>query len=289
MIEIKKVCVIGGGLMGRQIGLASAIAGYDVALYDLSDKAREDVKNWAAEYLKGRVLKERLTKEQAEAAGARFHVADSLAEAAGDADLVIEAIVEIYKVKASLFRELDGIVRPDTIIATNSSFMVSSLFKECLRDPSRLLNCHFYNPALVMKFVEVVQGEHTDPKYAEALMTFCKKLGKTPIWMKKEISGFAANRIIAAIGNEARYLVENGYLTYEEVDIACEQGLNHPMGPFRLMDLTGIDLTYNLMKGGIERGEPKPDCFDLIESMVKQGRLGRKTGKGFYDYPAGGK
>ena len=102
--------------------------------------------------------------------------------------------------------------------------------------------------------------------------------------MKKEISGFAANRIIAVLNAEARWLVENGYLTYEEVDIACEQGLGHPMGPFRLMDLTGVDLTYDVMRPAVEAGGPKPDCYDLIESMVKAGRLGRKSGKGFYDY-----
>jgi len=270
--------------MGRQIGLAAAFAGYEVLLYELSEKVRDDIMAWLSEYLAGRLAKGRKTKEQVDDALALFKVIDSLEAAAADADLVIEAIVEIHDAKAELFKKLDAIVKLDCIVATNSSFMVSSLFKDCFCDPSRLLNCHFYNPALVMQFVEVVQGDHTDPKYAEAVVDFCKKLGKTPVWMKKEIGGFAANRIFAVINSEARYLVENGYLTYEEVDLACELGLGHPMGPFRLMDLTGIDLSYDMMKAGMDKGGPKPDCYDLVESMYKKGHYGRKTGKGFYDY-----
>lgn len=283
-MEIKNVCVVGGGQMGRQIGLNAAISGYQVKVYDKLPAVCESVESWKEEYLAGRIAKGRMTEEQVAEIKGRFSVVQDLAEAASDADLVIEAIIEVYDVKAALFKELDPIVRPDTIVATNSSYMVSSYFANCISNPGRLLNCHYYNPALVMKFVEVVQGPHTDPAVAETVMEFCRKNGKTPICMKKEISGFAANRLIGVLNAEARWLVQNGYLTYEEVDIACELGLGHPMGPFRLMDMTGIDLTYDLMRPAVEKGEPKPDCYDLIESMVKQGRLGRKTGKGFYDY-----
>ena len=283
-MDIKNVCVIGGGRMGRQIALNTAIYGYTVTVYDKIPEVCASVEAWKDEYLQGRIAKGRMTEEQVTATKARFSVCGDLAAAAAQADLVIEAVVEVYDVKAELFKELDTIVRPDTIIATNSSYMVSSLFKDCVSHPGRLLNCHYYNPALVMKFVEVVQGEHTDTAVAEAVMEFCRKTGKTPIWMKKEISGFAANRIIGVINAEARFLVEQGYLAYEEVDIACELGLGHPMGPFRLMDMTGIDLTYDLLKAQMEQTGEKPACFDLIEKMVQEGRLGRKTGKGFYEY-----
>jgi len=281
---IKNVCVVGGGRMGSQIALNAAISGYSVTCYDKIPEVCKKVEMWKDEYLAERIAKGRMTPEQVAEAKRNFTVANDLKAAAGNADLVIEAIVEVYEAKAALFKELDAVIRPDTIVATNSSFMVSSLFKDCISNPGRLLNCHYYNPALVMKFVEVVQGPHTDPANAEAVLEFCRSCGKTPVWMKKEISGFAANRIVSVINAEARYLVQNGYLTYEEVDIACEQGLGHPMGPFRLMDMTGIDLTYDLMKAGMAQTGEKPDCFDMIEEMVKAGRLGRKTGKGFYEY-----
>lgn len=283
-MDIKKICVVGGGRMGRQIALNAAIGGYEAKVYDKIPAVCDSVEAWAEEYLAGRIAKGRMTAEEVAAVKARFSVARELKEAASDADMVLEAVVEIYEVKVEILKELDAIVRPDTIIATNSSYMVSSLFKDQISHPERLLNCHYYNPALVMKFVEVVQGPHTDPAVAEAVMNFCKSCGKMPIWMKKEISGFAANRLIGVLNAEARWLVENEYLTYQEVDIACEQGLGHPMGPFRLMDMTGVDLTYDLMKPAVDAGQPKPDCYDLIEKLVKEGRLGRKTGHGFYDY-----
>ena len=283
-MEIKNVCVVGGGRMGRQIALNAAISGYNVTCYDKIPEVCTSVESWKEEYLQERIAKGRMTEEQVAATKANFSVEQDLKAAASDADLVIEAVVEVYDVKVSLFKELDAVVRPDTIVATNSSYMVSSLFKDCISNPGRLLNCHYYNPALVMKFVEVVQGPHTDPANAEAVMEFCRKCGKTPIWMKKEISGFAANRIISVINAEARYLVQNGYLTYEEVDIACELGLGHPMGPFRLTDMTGVDLTLDLMNAGMAQTGEKPDCYDMFEQMVKDGHLGRKTGKGFYEY-----
>ena len=283
-MEIKKVCVVGGGQMGRQIALCAAIYGYEVAVYDSFPGVPEKVEAWKEEYLAGRIQKGRMTAEQVGETKARFSVSNDINAAAGDADLIIEAIVEVYEAKAKLFRELDSVIRPDAIVATNSSYMVSSMFKVCFRDPSRLCNAHFYNPALVMKFVEVVQGPHTADTVGQTVFEVCKSIGKIPVLMKKEIAGFAANRITGVVNQEARYLVQNGYLTPEEVDIACEEGLKYPMGPFRLMDLTGIDLSYDLMTATYKSTGVKPDCYDMIEQMVKEGRLGRKSGHGFYDY-----
>ena len=192
-MDIKKVCVVGGGRMGRQIALNAAISGYNVICYDKIPEVCDSVESWKEEYLQERITKGRMTEEQVAVVKGNFAVARELS-AAADADLIIEAVVEVYDVKVALFKELDQVIRPDAIVATNSSYMVSSLFKDSISNPSRLLNCHYYNPALVMKFVEVVQGPHTDPACAEAVMEFCRKCGKTPIWMKKEISGFAANQ-----------------------------------------------------------------------------------------------
>ena len=137
---------------------------------------------------------------------------------------------------------------------------------------------------LVLKFVEVVQGPHTSEETARAAYEFCQKTGKKPIWQKKEIPGFAGNYIIAGMTERAKYLVQNGYCTWQDVDIAMEQGFNHKMGPFRLNDLTGINLTYDMMKATYERTGKKPDMYDIYEDLMKRGRYGRTVGHGFYDY-----
>ena len=283
-MKIHKVCVVGGGLMGRQIALNTAIYPYEVVLTDTVPAVRESVKAWAEEYLAGRIAKGRMTEEQVAGIKARFTVADTLEEAAKDADLVIEAIVEREDIKHNLFKQLDAIVRPDTILATNSSRMPSSLFKDDISNPGRLANLHYFNPALVMKLTEVVRGEHTADETVQALQEFSVATGKKAVTVNKEIEGFIVNRILGAINGEARKLVEEGYCSYEDMDIACENGLNHPMGPFRLNDLTGIDLTYDIMTRTYEKTGEKPVGYDLICEMYNKGWYGKKSGRGFYDY-----
>lgn len=283
-MKIKRICVVGGGIMGRQIALNAAIHGFEAVVYARREATRSEVELWKDTYLAGRIEKGRLTEEQVNDTKARFFCTSSLEEAVKGADCVIEAINEVEEQKRTLFKQLSELVDEDVIIATNSSYMVSSMFVDCVKNPARLANAHFYNPALVMKLVEVVQGPHTSTETAEALMEFCTKCGKTPIWMKKEIDGFAANRLTRVVAREARFLVQNGYLTPEEVDIAAENGLGYPMGPFRLVDLTGIDLSLDILRKEYETTGVKPDCYDLYTKMVEEGRLGRKTGRGFYEY-----
>ena len=284
VMEIKNICVVGGGRMGRQIALNAAIYGYGASVYDVAPAVLEDVKKWADEYLAGRIAKGKLTEEQVAHIKSIFRVESDLAKACEGVDCVIEAVVEFEVVKHKLFQQLDKVVGKDVILATNSSYMVSSIFAKDVSNPSRLCNMHFYNPALVMKFVEIVQGPHTSEETARAAYEFCQKTGKKPIWQKKEIPGFAGNFLIAGLYDRAKYLVQNGYCTYQDVDIAMEEGFNHPMGPFRLNDLTGVNLAFDMMKAEYERTGKKPDMYDIYEDLVKRGRIGRSVGHGFYDY-----
>ena len=283
-MEIKKICVVGGGLMGRQIALCAAIHGFEATVYDLKPEVLEVVQAWEDDYLAGRIAKGRMTEEQVAQIRTRFHIESSLEKAVQGVDCVVEAILEIKDVKEKFFRQLDTLIGENVIVATNSSYMVSSLFADCLKNPSRLCNMHFYNPALVMQFVEVVQGPHTSEETAKAAYEFCLAIGKKPIWQKKEIPGFAGNYLLAGLVERAKYLVQNGFCTPQEVDTALEYGFNHKMGVFRMQDLTGLDLAFDIMRSNYERTGKKDDMYDVYEQMVKEGRLGRKTGHGFYDY-----
>ena len=283
--ELKRVCVVGAGLMGRQIALNAAHHGYTVRLCDASAEQLRAAERWADEYVAGRVEKGRWTKDEAAAARSRLAFVGSLADAAADADLAIEAVVEDLAVKRTVFAELDRLCPPRAILATNSSTFVSSLVADATKRPSQVANLHYFIPAMVMEVVEVVQGPPTSAETATVLVEFAKRIGKRPILMKKEIEGFIANRLLRALGREATFLVDEGYATFEEVDLAAEKALGHPLGPFRLMDLSGIDLAFMIRSAiyqasGQEADRP-PRC---IEERYRAGHFGRKTGRGFYSY-----
>lgn len=281
---IQKVCVIGGGVMGKQIALNTAQYGYDVYLTDTIPEVVDKVAAWASDYMQGRVAKGKKTEADAKDALAHLHCVKTLEEAAENADLVIEAIIEDAKIKDDLFTKLNGLVREDTIITTNSSFMVSSRFVHCVKNPGRLANLHYFNPAMVMQLVEVVRGEHTSDETVDALMEFAAKTGKSPVKVNKEIEGFVANRIVSAIQAEAWYLVTEGICTPQEVDTAVEKGVNHPMGPFRLGDMVGLDVAFLKIDRVYKETGEKPAHYDILKSKIDAGELGRKTGKGWYDY-----
>lgn len=281
---IKTVCVVGGGMMGRQIALNNAKYGFDVYVTDSNADVCTSATTWADEYLAGRIAKGRMTEEEVAGIKARFHVTTSLEEAAKNADLVIEAIFEDENAKHDIFRKLNAICRKDTLLTTNSSAMVSSIFVPDVENPGRLANLHYFNPALVMELVEVVKGEHTSEETAQELMEFCKASGKHGVLLRKEVEKFIVNRIITAIANEAYWLVENGYCSVEDVDIACKKGAGHKMGPFESKDLTGIDRNFLMMQAQYDKTGVKPVGYDLFKEKYDQGRFGRKTGHGFYDY-----
>lgn len=283
--SIQNVCVVGGGTMGRQIALNAAINGYNTILTDTMPDILAAVSKWTPEYLEGRVAKGKLSQEQVRSTLSRFKVVGNLEEAVKDADLVIEAIVEKLNIKKALFEQLDRFAPTHAILATNSSSFVSSRIADSTKRPDRVANLHYFNPALVMEVVEVVQGAHTSQETAEKLIQFVESLKKTPIWLKKEIDSFVVNRLLGAIYREAMFLVENGYASPREVDIGSEKGLGHPMGPFKLMDLVGLDVAYLIRKErfdytGLEEHRPPK----ILEEKYLKGELGKKTGKGWYEY-----
>ncbi len=199
--------------------------------------------------------------------------------------MVIEAIVEKLDVKRELFKMLDEITPKHAILATNSSTIVSSKIADATSRPDKVCNIHFFNPALVMELVEVVKGPHTSEETAQTSMEFVKKIYKLPVLLNKEISGFIANRILGKLMDEAVYLLENGYASFEEIDLVCTKALNHPIGPFALMDLTGIDVNYFVrMQRYEESGDERDKPAKIVRDKVEKGELGRKAGKGFYTY-----
>ena len=283
--DIKNICVVGAGNMGHQISLLCAIHGYKTTCTDIAPDILKKAEKFADTYLPGRVEKGKMTKEVAEKARKNISFTLDLKEAVRDADYVIEAAVEVLAVKRKVYADLDRLAPAHAILATNSSYLVSSLVADATKRPSKVVNMHFFNPALVMKLVEVVKGPHVSDETAKVTMDLSEKLEKIPVLLKKEVEGFLLNRIFRVIGREALWMLEMGIASLEDIDKACVYGAGHPMGPFRLMDLTGIDLNYIR---SMERFRETGDRADLpspsvVERYMK-GNYGEKTGKGWYDY-----
>lgn len=283
--DIKNICVVGAGNMGHQIALQCAISGFTVKCTDVVPAILKKAEDFADTYLAGRVKKGKMDDKTAKEVRARISFTPSLEEAVKDADYVIEAILEKLDLKRKVFADLDKFAPPHAILATNSSMIVSSKIADATNRPSKVCNLHFFNPALVMKLVEVVQGSHVSDETAEISMALCEKIDKKPIHIKKEVRGFVLNRIFTAINREAMWILEMGVASFEDIDKACVYGAGHPMGPFRMNDLTGLDLSYDI---GMERFRETQDTAMLpppeLVKRVAQGHFGQKTGKGWYDY-----
>jgi len=283
--DIKKIVVVGAGNMGHQIATLCAIHGFEVACADVNEDVLKKADSFVDKYLPERVQKGKLTAERAKQARQNVTFTPDLKGALQDADYVIEAVLEILDLKQRLFADISKWSPPHAILATNSSFIVSSRIAGVTDRPEKVCNLHFFNPALVMKLVEVVQGPHTSDETARISMDLCKKIEKVPVHLKKEVDGFLLNRIFRAIQREAEWILEMGVASVEDIDKACKYGAGHPMGPFRLNDLTGLDLSYTLrMEAFRATGDrallPMPS---LVEKYV-HGHFGQKSGKGWYDY-----
>ena len=280
-----RLAVVGAGSMGAQIAQQAALHGIDAVLHDLDEDQLRKARASNQGHIARRVEKGRLSEEKAREALERVRETTDLREAAREADFVIEAVFEDLDVKRSIFHDLDELAPAHAVLASNSSTIGISKIADATRRPDRCLNMHFFYPVLVMDLVEVVRGPQTSDETMERGMALAREMGRTPVLLKKEIDGFIVNRILHAATQEAYRLLDADVASFEDIDAAVEKGLNWPMGPFRLGDFSGLDVTYNARlhmyrSTGDERYRPSPQ----LEAKVKAGKLGRKTGEGWYRY-----
>ena len=284
MPEIKTVAVIGAGIMGRGIAHAAALGGYRAILEDLLPNALRKAETEIRANLDKAVELGKVNAADAQAALSRIEYAGSVDEAARQADLVIEAVPEEMESKIEIFTLLDKICRPMTILASNTSSLSITEISSVTYRAKKCVGMHFFNPVHKMKLLEVVRGLETDAETLTAAVEIGKRMGKEVV-VVKEAPGLITSRINAMIGNEAFYMLQEGIATPEDIDKALKLGLNHPMGPFELVDLVGLDTRLHILeylhKSLGEKFRPCP----LLAQYVKAGRLGRKSGRGVFEYP----
>ncbi|MDQ0879824.1 3-hydroxyacyl-CoA dehydrogenase family protein [Peribacillus sp. V2I11] len=284
--QIQSITVIGAGQMGHQIAMLAALGGYETILQDVQEKALNTAQAKLDVILTKWVQKGKLSEDRKLAAFSRLQYTTDLEKAASGADLIIEAVVEKLDVKQEVFAKLEELAPAETIFATNSSTIVNSLIASVTNRPDKFINMHFFFPPLIMDCVEVVMSDQTSEETAKLAMEVTEKMNRTGVLLRKEISGFVANRILGALQREALYLYEEGIVDYKDIDLICRKALGHPIGPFELMDLSGIDVGYFVMQQRYnETGNPEDKPNACIEEKVNKGHLGRKTGKGWYEYP----
>jgi len=283
-VSIERIAVLGAGIMGRGIAYASLLGGYHTMLQDTSDAALEKgVADIWATFEKG-VVTGKVAGDVAAEANRKLKTVKSLEEAAKDADLVIEAVPEAIDLKIDVFRKLDAACPPDAILATNtSSLSVTEMAAVTSRAP-RVVGMHFFNPVHRMKLLEIVRALDTSEAAIAAACEVGARMGKECV-VVRESPGFVTTRINAMIGNEAFYMLQEGVASAADIDKALKLGLNHPMGPFELVDLVGLDTRLSILRF-LHRtlGDKFRPC-PLMEQYVAAGRLGRKSGRGVYEYP----
>jgi len=286
--EIKKVAIIGAGMMGHGIAQVFAMKGYQVNLLDIDEEILKKAKQSIAWSLNKFVEKRRISKEDADAALSRINTTTVYEEAANDIDLAIEAVPENMELKKKVFAKVDEIAPPHTIIATNTSTLSISEMGNATKRPDKAVGMHWFNPPQLMQLIEVVKGEKTSDETVNKIIELSKKLGKTPILCKKDVRGFIVNRVLGCVFNEAFWTYYRGEATKEGIDASVKYTGGFPMGWFELCDFVGIDISYEVGKVLYEAyGERFKPCPEVIEPLVKERKLGQKTGQGFYDWSKG--
>lgn len=282
-MSIKKMAVLGAGQMGNGITQVAACAGYDVTMIDIEQAYVDRGLATIEKSLAKLVSKERMTQEDADAARGRISTSIDRADCA-DCDLVVEAVPEILALKQSIFAELDGICKPETILASNTSSISISTIAEATNRPDRVIGMHFMNPVPIMKLVEIINGKATSDATNASVIEASATMGKTALSCN-DAPGFVSNRILCPMLNEAILTLQEGVAEPEAIDGIMKLGMNHPIGPLALSDLIGLDTVLHIMNVLHQgMGDDKYAPAQLLIDMVEQGKLGRKTGEGFYTY-----
>jgi 3-hydroxybutyryl-CoA dehydrogenase len=284
-MEIKTVGVLGAGAMGNGIAQLAAQIGCDVVMRDIEDAYVERGMKSIDKFLSKSVEKGKLEAKEKDTIMGRIKGTTNMAHLK-DVDFLVEAVLEDLDLKKKVFKELDGLCRPEVVLSTNTSSMSITEIATATNRPDKVCGMHFFNPAPLMRLVEIIRGYYTSDDTVATATDLAKKMGKVTVEVKKDTPGFIVNRIMTPHFLEAIKMLEEGIATAEDIDAAVKNGLNYPMGPFELMDLTGIDIAYHVTEYFHKElnQELKWIAPTLMKNMIKAGKLGRKTGAGWYDY-----